>query len=190
VKESVQNLRKIWEQKKNEMGFRQAEAARTIGWTQGALSQYLNEITELNPAAVIKFANFLGVDPREIDPHIIDHMPNVESVPVIYKWSDAKHRLTNQATRDVSEGPGDYIELDRELDYSGPSGEFKLPKGTLVLITTEPSGHRDLHSSRNGIALNAIVRKGSDEFELVERSLRPPKSQLKKNYAVFGFRIY
>lgn len=65
---AANNLRKIWDLKKSEIGITQTEAAKTLGWTQGALAQYLNNITELNAPAVIKLANFLGVDPREIDP--------------------------------------------------------------------------------------------------------------------------
>ena len=65
---AANNLRKIWDLKKSEIGVTQTEAAKELGWTQGALAQYLNNITELNPPAVIKLANFLGIDPREIDP--------------------------------------------------------------------------------------------------------------------------
>ena len=65
---AANNLRKIWDLRKSEIGITQTEAAKQLGWTQGALAQYLNNITELNPPAVIKLANFLGIDPREIDP--------------------------------------------------------------------------------------------------------------------------
>ena len=65
---AANNLRKIWDSRKSEIGITQTEAAKKLGWTQGALAQYLNNITELNPPAVIKLANFLGVDPQEIDP--------------------------------------------------------------------------------------------------------------------------
>jgi len=65
---AANNLRKIWDSRKSEIGITQTEAAKKLGWTQGALAQYLNNITELNPPAVIKLANFLGVDPKEIDP--------------------------------------------------------------------------------------------------------------------------
>lgn len=65
---AANNLRKIWDLRKSEIGLTQTEAAKKLGWTQGALAQYLNNITELNPPAVIKIANFLGVDPRDIEP--------------------------------------------------------------------------------------------------------------------------
>jgi transcriptional regulator with XRE-family HTH domain len=65
---AANKLRKIWDLRKSEIGITQTEAAKKLGWTQGALAQYLNNITELNPPAVTKLSNFLGVDPREIDP--------------------------------------------------------------------------------------------------------------------------
>jgi len=68
---AVNNLRAIWEKKKVEMQFTQVEAAKELGWSQGAISHYLNNITDLGPAAVIKFANFLEVDPRDIDPTVV-----------------------------------------------------------------------------------------------------------------------
>ena len=67
---AANKLRKIWDLRKSEIGITQTEAAKKLGWTQGALAQYLNNITELNPPAVIKLSNFLGVDPREIDPTV------------------------------------------------------------------------------------------------------------------------
>lgn len=70
----VLNLRKIWNHKQNEMHFTQTDASKKLNWSQGAISHYLNNITELGPAAVIKFANFLHVDPTEIDPNIGEHL--------------------------------------------------------------------------------------------------------------------
>ena len=65
---AADNLRALWEARKHELKLTQTEAAAKLGWTQGALAQYLNNLTELTPPAVIKLANFFGVDPREIDP--------------------------------------------------------------------------------------------------------------------------
>lgn len=70
----VLNLRKIWNHKQNEMHFTQTDASKKLNWSQGAISHYLNNITDLGPAAVIKFANFLHVDPTEIDPNIEEHL--------------------------------------------------------------------------------------------------------------------
>lgn len=79
---AANNLRKIWDIRKSEIGVTQTEAAKKLGWTQGALAQYLNNITELNAPAVVKLANFLGVDPREIDPNAnFDNYPQYLSLP-------------------------------------------------------------------------------------------------------------
>jgi hypothetical protein len=72
---AVKNLRRIWESKKADMKFTQVTAAQELGWSQGLISHYLNNITDLGPMATIKFANFLGVDPRDIDPEIADGLP-------------------------------------------------------------------------------------------------------------------
>ena len=69
---AADNLRALWEARKHELKLTQTEAAAKLGWTQGALAQYLNNLTELNPPAVIKLANFFGVDPRDIDPAATD----------------------------------------------------------------------------------------------------------------------
>lgn len=86
--DSVNNLRAIWNSKKAEIKFTQVEAAKELNWSQGAISHYLNNITELGPAAVIKFANFLGVDPLEIDPTIKEHLPNIAKRVLRYDIKD------------------------------------------------------------------------------------------------------
>ena len=82
--QAINNLRAIWEQKKIEMQFTQVEAAKELGWSQGAISHYLNNITALGPPAVIKFANFLGVDPLDIDPEVRGFLPNVRTRIIRY----------------------------------------------------------------------------------------------------------
>ena len=94
--QAVKNLRKIWDQKKIEMRFTQVEAAKELGWSQGAISHYLNNITELRAQATIKLANFLDVDPREIDPDIEPNLPSIVSHPVTYDASDMSKRLNEK----------------------------------------------------------------------------------------------
>lgn len=81
----LENLRKIWELKKSEMQINQQDAARDLGWTQGAFSQYLNSITKLNTAAVIKIANYLGVPASSIDPDISSKLPAIHHIKVRYQ---------------------------------------------------------------------------------------------------------
>ena len=84
----VENLRVIWDKKRIEMRFTQVEAAKILGWSQGAISHYLNDLTELGPAAVIKFANFLNVDPSDIDPGIKEFLPNIRTRLIKYDASN------------------------------------------------------------------------------------------------------
>ena len=93
--EAVVNLRKIWNSKKLEMQFTQIEAAKELGWSQGAISHYLNNITELRAPAIVKLANFLSVDPRDIDPKIESKLPSVERRTVAYNACD----MTSESTK-------------------------------------------------------------------------------------------
>lgn len=85
---AVQNLRKIWASKKVEMHVNQSEAATELGWSQGAISHYLNNQTPLGALAVVKLANFLDVDPVEIDPEIVSKLPNVRKLQIANKSDD------------------------------------------------------------------------------------------------------
>jgi len=85
---AVQNLRKIWASKKVEMHFNQTEAAASLGWSQGAISHYLNNQTDLGALAVVKLANFLDVDPVEIDPAIVSKLPHVRKLEITNKSDD------------------------------------------------------------------------------------------------------
>lgn len=93
---AVKNLRKIWESKKLDIQFTQVTAAKDLGWSQGAISHYLNAITDLNTAAIIKFANFLDVDPREIDPEIEASLPSVHNKLVKYNALNMTKAINKQ----------------------------------------------------------------------------------------------
>jgi len=93
---AVRNLRRIWDSRKTEMNFTQVQAAEKLGWSQGAISHYLNNITELGPAATIKFANFLGVDPLDIDPNIKEFLPNTQTRVIKYDISNIKKPINTK----------------------------------------------------------------------------------------------
>ena len=114
---SVQNLRKIWNHKKVEMQFTQIEAAITLGWTQGAISQYLNNLSDLGPVAIIKFANFLGVDPVEIDPSITRFLPNIRTRVIKYDWSNLTSPM-NEKFYDKNPESAFWVRVDGEIDIS------------------------------------------------------------------------
>ena len=113
----VKNLRKIWDSKKLEIKFTQVTAAKDLGWSQGAISHYLNEITELNAAAVIKFANFLDVDPREIDPDIEPSLPSVQNKEIKYNAKDMT-KAVNKTLSDRSLASSILVKVPNEGAYS------------------------------------------------------------------------
>ena len=110
---AVQNLRRIWESKKTEMQFNQVEAAKELGWSQGAISHYLNNITEMGPAAVIKLANFLNVDPTEIDPSVISKLPNVQRIEITRRSSDMT-RAANETIYSRTDIPSIWVSIDSD----------------------------------------------------------------------------
>jgi transcriptional regulator with XRE-family HTH domain len=175
---AVTNLRRIWNLKKSEMQITQAQAAKQLGWTQGALSQYLNNITCLNPAAVIKLANFLGVDPKEIDPDINKHLPNLHKIEVRYRISNAEKRLPHQLTHEEIAPNAFAVLIDEPLEQlpNIPVGAliFCYPEATTPLVRTTEVKHR----------IYLIRRKISTKFELAYENNCPPRRQLKSKWLV------
>lgn len=67
------NLRRLWDEKKKDLGLTQEKAAGTLGFgTQAAVSHYLSGYTPLNTDAVLKFAALLKVQPSQIRADIGD----------------------------------------------------------------------------------------------------------------------
>ena len=75
-KKYADNLKKIWNEKKQEWRQKgkkltQERAAEQLGFeTQGAISQYLNGKVALNDSTILKFSKFLGCNPGEIKPEL------------------------------------------------------------------------------------------------------------------------
>ena len=115
---AVQNLRRIWNAKKIEMQFNQTNAAKELGWSQGAVSHYLNDITEMGPAAVVKFANFLNVDPTDIDPTIIVKLPKVRKVLLTKSAADMALNITH-AVYDRDDIPHIFVRIDTSIPVEG-----------------------------------------------------------------------
>ena len=124
----TQNLRRIWDDKKSEMKFTQVQAAKELGWTQSAISHYLNNFTDIGPQAIIKIANFLDVPPTDIDPDIIGQMANVERVPVLFNMSNKTKELADSVFFKNPQDAG-LIKVDKAIkildsDTVIPAGAF------------------------------------------------------------------
>lgn len=186
---AVTNLRKIWDKKKREMEITQIEAADKLGWTQGAFSQYLNGITELGPTATIKLANFLGVDPEEIDPAIHDNLPGVHRVPVRYDLNSTKvvkDRYTHVSTTDYLFR----VQIKPEFCTDNIRKRFPyLSKAACQLICMDTNKEYRPRSTDNE-PLYLICRKGETEFDIAEESELPPDNKLSKKFTVLGLAYY
>lgn len=92
------------------MHFTQVEAAKDLEWSQSAISHYLSNITDLGPAAIVKFANFLDVDPTEIDPDIEHKLPHVQKIIMDYN-SDDMTRPIEEAMYSRKTSVSSYVQL-------------------------------------------------------------------------------
>jgi len=117
----VKNLKRIWNQRKRELGLTQVGAAKELGWTQGALSQYLNNLTELRPSATIKLANYLSVPASDIDPNIHKHMPNYVSIRVKHRNLSTKilKQVSTEAMSVISNKDVFVIEINEDTEMFG-----------------------------------------------------------------------
>ena len=68
--EAAKNLKRIWTEKRKELGFTQEQAAEFMNVSQSTISQYLRGAAALGLEATLRFAYFLGVDPRDIRPDL------------------------------------------------------------------------------------------------------------------------
>ena len=132
--QAVQNLRKIWDQKKVEFRFTQVEAAKQLGWSQGAISHYLNNITELRPPAIVKLANFLEVDPRDIDPNIENSLPSVEKKVIAYDVRDLSKRIDETLLR-ADTVPKPAINSQNEIPETAAKVAKTAVSHTKIIIT-------------------------------------------------------
>ena len=179
--QAVNNLRAIWDKKKVEMQFTQIEAAKKLGWSQGAISHYLNNITVLGPAAVVKFANFLGVDPLEIDPDIAEFLPNTQTVIATVSSSNVNKKINKKIH---------HVQTKTQL-------KIIIEEGTLIFRPDQKQPHT--FNSRPG---EICMMKVCSEKEAPESSWWfiqkknetaghvyyyteiPPKAEINKKYAV------
>ena len=179
---AVQNLRKIWESKKVEMDFNQTEAGKALGWSQGAISHYLNNITELGPAAVVKLANFLNVDPLEIDPTIISKLPHVRALEVTMLSSDITKKVkeTVYSREDIKSF---YVEFARGAIVEPPSAVNLLVPDSLpgrgFARLCEPTQY-------TANTLCAVNLKNEKNLRFYLKHSLPPSIKIAKQWAVMS----
>jgi transcriptional regulator with XRE-family HTH domain len=192
--QAVNNLRAIWEKKKVEMQFTQVEAAKELGWSQGAISHYLNNITDLGTTATIKFANFLEVDPRDIDPTIVEHLPNVTTQIVRFNSNNATKRIDKpHYVREPECAFWIEINPDKTKMYTGSSSEalirhltpFDIMDGTSrILARVCPAKERP-----NAVTY-LVSLKGEKQFHFYREQQLPPASKISKKLSVINVGYY
>lgn len=176
----VENLRKLWTLKKHEMQITQSQAAESLGWTQGAFSQYLNAITELNPSAVIKLANFLGVDPTEIDPNIDESLPHVHRKEVRFVMSTAEELDRESVSVDTNI---DTFCIRIDTDCS------TMPKGSMLTVCKLNKTDYIPRTSTNE-PYYVVQKKREAGFSIVSEAELPDKSELRAKYLLLHVNVY
>jgi len=179
---AVQNLRKIWDEKRIVMRFTQVEAAKTLGWSQGAISHYLNALTELGPAAVIKFANFLNVDPLDIDPSVIEFLPNIRTRIIKY---DAKNLTTPVKQKFYDKNPASafWVRIEGETWTDLTGDQERSIGGAPWHIRVCPV--KDFPDAR----LFLVQLKTKKEAKLYRAEALPTKSSINKQYSILELDI-
>lgn len=186
---AVTNLRKIWEQKKHQLELTQVEAAEKLGWTQGAFSQYLNGITELGPTATIKLANFLGVDPEEIDPAIQDELPGTHRVQILYNFHSTKV-IKDQYTYQNLGSEVFRVKVNPKFVSKKLAKQFPHITETECQLVCMDTEKKYRPRSTDNEPLYLICRKGESSFDIAEESQLPSANKLSKKYTILGVAYY
>jgi transcriptional regulator with XRE-family HTH domain len=179
---AVKNLNKIWAKRKVEKKFTQVQAAKSLGWSQGAISQYLNNHSNLGPAAVTKFANFLGVDPLEIDPSISGFLPNTRTRIAKY---DASNLTTpvNRAFYDTNPPSAFWVRIDGESWTDLTGDQQRAVGGAPWHIRVCPV--KDFPHAR----LYIVQLKGNKEAKLYRSEALPKENLISKKYSILDIDI-
>ena len=179
---AVQNLRNIWNKKKVEMQFTQVEAAQILGWSQGAISHYLNNITELGPAAVVKFANFLSVDPLDIDPSVAGFLPSIRTRLIKYDASNLSTPM-NEKFYDKNPESAFWVRIQGETWTDLTGDQEKSIGGAPWHIRVCPV--KDFPNAR----LFLVQLKGKKEAKLFRMQALPEAESIRKKYSILELDI-
>lgn len=146
----AKNLKRIWENKAHELKFTQRQAAKKLDWSQGAISQYLNGITELSPQAIVKMANFLGVAPHDIDPNLDPgSIPQKGYWPVLGNTSGAPTSIDRKLFNVIGMDQGLFC-VDKAIEYQYGSETKIIDVGiNLVVVPAEKNYQVDANADPN-----------------------------------------
>lgn len=163
------------------MKFTQVEAAKELNWSQGAISHYLSNITELGPAAIVKFANFLDVDPTEIDPDIESKLPYVQRLNLTFKSDDMTKTLKDGVyTR--KNAVSSYVRLSKNacIENSNTGLAVGVPgMDNIAQICTVPK--------YPAAKVFAVRLKKEKKLRFYHKNDLPPHNKIYKKWAVISF---
>lgn len=183
-----ERLYAIWKRKKIEFNLTQKEAADLLGWTAGALSQYLNGHTSLKPEAIIKLANFLEVDPCEIDPQMKHFIPQVATIKIKYHYGNSATKIKNEDQNWITSIPSAIdsfgILTDQDVYWRIEGKTFSIPANTVIQAIKQPK-----HVLVKNNALWIILLKGASVFEIMQTSDLPISKDISKQYLITGFML-
>lgn len=182
---AVKNLRKIWDSKKLDIQFTQVTAAKELGWSQGAISHYLNNITELNTSAIIKFANFLDVDPRDIDPEIESSLPSVHDILVKYDALNMTKSINKQVS-DRTTASSLLVKVPRAPQYERFFNSVNIDAGILMdcyvrLVKTSELRHPKIYAAR---------LKGKKHLDFYKPDVLPERRKIHSLWSVVSISYY
>ena len=164
------------------MQFTQVEAAQILGWSQGAISHYLNNITELGPAAVVKFANFLSVDPLDIDPSVEGFLPNIRTRLIKYDASNLSTAM-NEKFYDKNPESAFWVRIEGETWTDLTGDQEKSIGGAPWHIRVCPV--KDFPNAR----LFLVQLKGKKEAKLFRMQALPEAENIRKKYSILELDI-
>lgn len=122
-----ENLKRIWLSQKKSRKLTQEEAGNAMGWTQGAVGQYLNGKIPLNPSAMLNWANYLNVLIGDIAPEFspLNDMTG-KSVMDNYNRSEetsgeqvAINTLLQSSSSETQKLISDILQLETEGSFDG-----------------------------------------------------------------------
>jgi hypothetical protein len=177
IPQNAQNLRRIWDKKKSEMQFTQVTAAKTLEWTQGAISHYLTGETPLGLSAILKFANFLGVDPTEIDRDFINHLPDVATHQIEYASCDMSKKIDETITTRFMPNSFWVKLVDTQIYWQKNSegAHWRGSNGTFALV----------YETRKPERKYSLVRlKGQKDAHIYHVKALPPSKTISKQYNI------